>query len=225
MSDTTSTPHPSNALRREDEVRKHVAHATALGDLCMSWAVLDRTLDALIAGFLACSRQQTACVVEHIDNVGSRCILLKRLSYLEDVGDEWREWFCAVVDRISGELAPLRNRYVHDAWAISYEEIVRIDKRAKLVKPQARQPQEVRYDTRYVTDPADVEKLRYRILAVMAALALSEQSLGRRRKTGGHLRLDPLLLPVRKPLARYMTPLEHLQRLGGTQPPEPYVFD
>src|SRR5688572_22377114 len=115
---------------RYEEVEKTNNHAMQLGKLCMAWAALDGVLDEIIGNLLQCSPAQTACIVNQMDKVGIRCALITRLIYLEDVGDEWRNWFVMVLNRVSEELSPLRNRYVHDQWSIKFDGITRIEKRA-----------------------------------------------------------------------------------------------
>lgn len=115
---------------RMAEVEKHRLHAMNLGQLCMSWAALDRVIDDLFEPLLDCSAAQVASIVTNVDNISARCDILKRFLHLEPVGDEFREWLVAVLNRVSNELAPLRNRYIHDHWSVKLDAIVRTDKRA-----------------------------------------------------------------------------------------------
>lgn len=210
---------------RQQETQRLLAHHMSLGELCMTWAALDHMVDALFAPLLQCSKGQVASVVTNVENLSSRCEILKRLIHLEAPSDQWREWFVALLDRVSNELAPLRNRYIHDYWDVKITGITRLDKRAKIGKPQSREAPILTFNTKHVTDPQEVAKLNQRCVAVLVGLSVAGQNLAIWRKTGRPLEPDDLWLPLSKPRARYLIPLEYLELLGSKRPPDGVVFD
>ena len=52
-------------------------YAQAVGDLCASWAWLDRALDQLFEPILDCPTEQVACIRN--ENTDARCNMLSRL--------------------------------------------------------------------------------------------------------------------------------------------------
>ncbi len=201
------------------------AHEINLGRLCMTWAALDHQLDALFQPLLECSRKQVAALVGNIDNTAMRCEMLKRLIWVEAPSEAWREWFVKVLDRTSGELASVRNRYVHDTWSIIGQPFTRTDRRAKVLQIQAHQPPQLVFDTKHAAAPGEVEKFVMAVSSVLAALAFATQDLRHWRKTGRPIEPSPQLIPVSMSRARYRTPREHLEALGQGRPPSDYVFD
>lgn len=215
-----------NALIDIEERRKAEAgHAMSLGRLCMTWAALDRTLDRLFEPILRCEPSEVASILTNIENISSRCDILIRLLVNDAPGKEYRTWLTALIRRVSGELAPLRNRYVHDHWEVSDVQIIGTDKRAKIGKAQSRLPETLSFDTRHVTNPEDVDKLTARITAVLVGLAFAEIDLRQWRKTGQHLEPHSQYIEASKPNARYRTPREIAATNALKPPTSAYVFD
>lgn len=205
--------------------KKQDRHALSIGNLCMTWAALDRILDDLFEPLLQCSSAQVASIITNLENVSARCDILKRLLVNEAPSEAYREWLTALLDRVSGELSPLRNRYVHDHWTVNNLEIVRTDKRAQIGKAQSRQPLTLRFDTRHVTDPKDVDNLTHRITLVLAMLAFAENDLRIWRHRGQPLEPHPEYIAASKPRARYTTRQEDEEAARQGRPPSPFAFD
>lgn len=154
-------------------------HALALGLLCIYWASLDRALDLLLESYLDVDEKIVACVSTSAPDVSARCEMLKRLSYLNGPDGEWRDCLIRLLNRVQGELAAERNRYVHDDWNLSSAgAMIRIDRRAKVIKPQARQPAQLVHVFERVTPVAKVDDLTQRVVDVMTALAFMSVSYG-----------------------------------------------
>lgn len=119
----------------------------ALGRITLYWATLDRELAALIQAFLRTTDAQTACLCNELPDVASRCRLIKSLSYSLDLPQIWRGDLTTICNRISNEIAPLRNRYTHDMWVEDRTAMLKIDRRAKVAKPQAFKEPELRFNT------------------------------------------------------------------------------
>ena len=176
------------------------AHAAALGYLCRSWAGLDGRVIQLFEPLLQCSAAQIACIVP--ENVGQRCEALKRLLHVEPLPDPLVSFAVGLLDRVSGELAPLRNRLIHDSWSISKEETSRIDKRAKLGKPQSRQRMTVMRETRHPTALEEIKRVDEKVSTVHFGLWAVIHVLRRWRAEGHTPELDAQWLPAATRLSR-----------------------
>lgn len=191
----------------------------------MAWAALDCLLDDLFEPLLECSTSQVASLMTNVESIGSRCEMLKRLAICEIPESEYRSWLIAVLERVRSELAPLRNRYIHDRWSVNDQEIVRTDKRAKVRKDQGIRPASLSYDTKHVADPMEVDRFTHRVHIVMTGLSFARLHLHSWRTRKFPLTLDPLMLPASMQNARYLTPLEHLEVLARKRPRADYVID
>lgn len=201
------------------------AHEIHLGRLCISWAALDHELDSLFRPLLQCSAEQIAALVGNIDNTAARCEMLRRLIFVEAPSEPWREWFVGLIDRITNELGPMRNRYIHDAWSVFSQPLVRRDRRALVKQAQSRQPPKLVFNTEHVAEPGEVERFTSAVSTVLAAVAFAAIDLRRWRQTGKPLEPEPRLIPASKKHARHLTPREHLEALQKGQSLTDYVFD
>lgn len=204
-------------------IAKNDGHAKAIGDLCIGFSSLDWAITQLYVPLLQCSEAQAVCVAD--ENISRRCTSAIKLLHLEDLPLDWLNWVVALLRRADGELGPMRNRYIHDAYAINETSTVRIDRRPKLGKPQSRQRQTVTYNTEHDAPLAEIEQARECVSTVRWALAAATQSLAVWRQTGQIPELDLLWLPACKPRAR-----GHLQIWSRTEqeappPPAHYEFD
>jgi hypothetical protein len=201
------------------------AHALALGQLCMSWAVLDSYMDKILGHLLSVEDAKVSAITTSAGDISQRCEIIKRLVVIENPGTAWRDWLIALVNRVSGELAPTRNRYIHDSWHIHDLKLIRVEKRGKVGKSQSRADVQFTYDTEHVTDPIEVEKLRLRVNLVFAMLAFAEMDLRVWRHNGGSLEPHPQYIAASKPNARYRTPQEHDEALRQGPLASELVFD
>lgn len=191
-------------------------YALQLGKMCLVWAFLDRSLDEVIEQLLCCSKSQAASITSAVTDVAPRCEIIKRLIVLSHPGESWRDWFIALIQRVSGELAPTRNRYIHDEWQADATTIVRRDKRAKIGREQARQPLSLSFDTKHPTSPNEIEQFTMKVATVLAFIETAKIDL-RIWQQGGQIREpNPQDWEGCKPNARYQTPREDIEaeRLG-----------
>lgn len=200
-------------------------HYKAIGSLCATWAVIDRTLDELIAALLPASQDRVACITTTITDVAPRCEIIVRLITLDHPHPAFRDWLIALVRRVSGEIAPLRNRYVHDAWQLEEGQLVRFDRRAKVAKVQARHPPTLIFDTKHLTDVKEVSRLEECARFVMAGLAFAKLDLNRWRRTGDGREPPPEWLPMSMPRSRFLTFQEHQEAVAQGKTPGRYVVD
>jgi hypothetical protein len=157
-------------LTAEGELKPFGHHMLALGRLCITWAFLDRQLNDALTELLGCSAAQAACIANEATDVAERCRILKTLCYVDGPGGEWRETFERLLNRIENELAPLRNRYVHDYWKLTDEALERMDRRARLGKPQSFQEKQITFDTTHVTPHNEVGDFSVKVAIAMSGL-------------------------------------------------------
>lgn len=181
-------------------LERHHKQMTAVGGLAMAWAGLDATVDELFEPLLGCSEAQVACI--RVENIGTRCDMLKKLLHVEPLAPSFTDWVTALLQRASGELAALRNRYIHDAWTVNHKAAVRTEHRAALLKPQSRQRRKLAYKTTHVTAPEEIKRVSECVGTVSMALKAAAQLLKRWRSGGPRPRVPRQWLPASKPTAR-----------------------
>jgi hypothetical protein len=206
----------SEAIRTLDK------HSRKLGHICIAWAALDKSIDDMFPLLLGCSEAHAACILA--EKIGTRCEQLKKLLHLSNLDHDWTEWACALLARASGELAPLRNRYVHDLWQIQPKP-VRLDRRAKIRKPQSHQKAEFAFNTEYPTGYKELERLSTCISTVSTALGVATESLQRWRAEGLPPALDPQWSPACKPNAQCPSYVRLLAAPGQPLVPSGFSFE
>lgn len=139
------------------------AHCMALGRLCVAWATIDRQLNDLLGAMIGCAPATTACITTGTESVSARCDIMTRLVHIEPLSDAWASNVKKLLNHVSGDLAPKRNRLIHDYWSFADGTIVRLDRRASTAKQQSRKEIELTYDTEHVTPPDEVDKLTERV--------------------------------------------------------------
>lgn len=138
-------------------------HCMALGRLCVAWATIDRQLNDLLGAMIGCTPATTACITTGSESVSARCDIMRRLVHLEPLDEAWAGHVKKLLDLVSNDLAPKRNRLIHDYWSFSDGTIVRLDRRALTAKPEAKAQIELTYDTEHVTPPDEADNLTERV--------------------------------------------------------------
>jgi hypothetical protein len=199
------------------------AHAQSIGNLCISFASLDRAISGLYAPLLQCSAAQAACIVD--ENISRRTAVAIKLLHLEPLDPDWVDWVSALLRRSDGELGAGRNRYIHDLWQIGQGGTVRVDPRAKLGRPQSHQRPTVQFDTVHPTAEHEIGRLGERVSTVATALAVAKIGLETWRQTGQPPQLDPQWLPACKPQSRCLNYLASGEALELPLVTLEYAFD
>ncbi|MFN2098599.1 hypothetical protein [Altererythrobacter sp. MF3-039] len=184
-------------------------YTKAVGELCSSWAWLDRALDQMFEPILDCPTEQVACI--RSDNTGARCNMLSQLLHTIEIPTEWHEWIDGLLTRARGELASRRNRIVHDAWILDESDIRRIDKRPALKSAQAGEPRSLSFDVEHEETAAKVHELISRVFTVTQALRHAHYAISHWRSQGQFPQLDARWLPANKQNAQ----AHHLQSDPG----------
>lgn len=183
-------------LAIEKNIATQQEHARAIGELCIAWAALDHAVDQMLEPLLNCGRDIVACISSSMDRTGPRLEIAKRLVVHLNLDDTWQGWLTDIFSRITEELGPLRNRYVHDRWRMKRGEMWRIDSRAQVKKPQANQPKQLFFDSGEVTPVTEVDRLRANIETVTYAIEIATFDLRNWRKTGQLRPLRQQLVPA-----------------------------
>ena len=118
-------------------------HARAIGHVCIAWSHMELMLDLLIAELIAGEgrlRDRTLvgeCVTANAD-IRDKAQMAIALGHVRKPNDEWFSKLERCMNKINYCLRNLRNRLIHDVWAI-HDPPLRIHRRTKITKPQARQ--------------------------------------------------------------------------------------
>ena len=187
--------------------------ATALGTLCLMWAVVDKRLEQCLHQLLNIPKSKVASITTSMNDVSSRCDVLKRLVYIEAPSLDWREEFCTLVTHVSGYLAETRNRFVHDIWEIANGAMTRTDKRVQLKKPQSFQPKVLTHGLKIITPPRDVLKLVAEV--TVASECLKEAAIDLVYWRAG----EPLPAPSRLSVSLNRQPYQGSNRLAIQREP------
>lgn len=116
-------------------------HATGIGYLCFQYARLELQLGSLIQAFLNCSSEARRAIVDATGtSITARCTLIKKLAHTSRFSNEWRELLSTVLDKITDEITPHRNRLVHDLWLDGEQQGTQLDFRLFERRAEARAP-------------------------------------------------------------------------------------
>jgi hypothetical protein len=204
-------------------LEKSRALSEAVGSLCVSFSSLDWNITRLYEPLLQCSEAQAACIAD--ENISRRCAVAVKLVHLEKLPHDLIDWISALLLRADGELGALRNRYIHDAYAIKPEGTLRIERRPKLGKPQSHQRRKVTYNTEHPTTVEEIEHVSERVTTVTTALMAAASYLRLWRQSGQPPQLDPQWLPASKPNARMRNYQADAEALEILLAPLEYDFD
>ncbi len=167
----------SNAIHFGEEAAK--LHAQSLGFVAIQWGHLDVAVSKMFEPLLDCSEMQVACIL--VENIASRCEMLKKLLHVEDLPPDWLGWVVGLLDRSANELAPQRNRLMHDLWWFESGTAVRTDQRAKVARTQSFQNATLSYNTKHLVTNDEIMRLHGRIYTVFTAICVANINLHRWR--------------------------------------------
>jgi len=197
-----NSPETAGSFTDADVIEEH---ALALGLLCIYWASLDNALANLLNTYLGSDDVGAAVTAP---DTSTRCEQIRKLAHVTGPDGEWRDCLLRILRMIQKELAETRNRYIHDGWTISEAGMVRIDRRPKLQKPQARQPVQLVTESASVVPAEWVQLLTQRVIDTMVAIAFMAIDVRRWRDGESSLKPTPLALDLStcKPLVEIRPP-------------------
>jgi len=173
-------------------------HATAIGYLCSTYAILEGVINRQIELTLPCSTDARRAIVDASGaSIDNRCNLVLKLLSLRKPSDQFFDDFEALVVRVRNELAPERNRIVHDQW-IGGEGYKQWDERAFLPKPQARTSKKLSPTKELRRELADIWDLVRRVQEVSTWMGMMSGCYGQWLLTGHFPAQPPLPSQVRK---------------------------
>lgn len=154
-----------------------------LGRICYAWAMLDREVNTLIGALMQLDDPEVACLATELDNVAARTRLLQKSARCSSMPDWWQSSLDNVLKRIANDLAPLRNRCIHDSWRFRDGQHVRIDRRAFIKKVQARTTETLLYDLEHSMTREELETLIGDVMIAMFGLRGAGRDLESHRET------------------------------------------
>lgn len=190
--------------------------ALALGYVCFSYANLELTLNTFIEYLLSCTRDARRAIVDSTGaSIDNRCNLILKLASLDAIDDEWFEILDDLIVRVRQELAPERNRLVHDPWIVADEGFRQWDQRSFLKQPQAGKRKQL-------TPPVESDRtteamwdLSRRIMTVDGAIRHLSAAYALLRQRGQRVEFRELCQYARKRPDPVVLPPEVAQALKG----------
>ncbi len=124
-------------------------HMKALGYFCLQFAILEFYLDLLIQALLDGDASLRRVLCQSIGQIGNRCDFAIKLLYAVPIEAARRDEIEVLINEIRTDLAPNRNRLIHDVW-IGGEHLstpsshpFQVDERIWLKSPQSHLPKEL----------------------------------------------------------------------------------
>ncbi len=168
-------------------------YARSIGVLCMQWANLDEAIDHLLVPLLNSDPEITACITASIDKITPRLDIVKRAAVHSGLSEEWISWLNGIAYRIDNEFRQQRNQYVHDCARLQFVhdraspedwEFVRVGRKAKIGRPQSRQPEQLLLKPQTKVSTDDIDRLSVCIGSVTFAIGVATHELTQWRLHG-----------------------------------------
>jgi hypothetical protein len=117
-------------------------HAKAIGYLCMQFALLEITMEQLIAHLVPIPNGKVSLILANADIRGKQK-MLRGLGHIHKPSTRWFEILDEQLRALDGYIL-LRNRFIHDAWTTGPKfEPMRMERTTKIRRPQAHKPPEL----------------------------------------------------------------------------------
>lgn len=160
----------------------------------MVWAALDNSADALLTELLQTTKERTLCISTKMERINGRLDIIKTLSMTYDMPSVWRDALNGTANQITNNLAPKRNRLVHDSWCFQGPLPAQLDKRAKIARPQSRQSPALVTEIRSEVSAETIEALIDQISQATVALIGATIDLEKAKERGGPPQGETLLV-------------------------------
>ena len=178
-------------------------YAFALGMLCMTWSALDHALQETFQWMLGADVETTAIIAGGLDRMEARSTPIKKLLVHHAFEQSHAEFINNLLNRITVEIAPTRNRLIHDRWWLTGEGAMkRVDRRASLKKVQSHRSATLEFNSAQVVKIPEIERLADYIRTVEAALWHLNIQLDIWRNLGWPPRFEKRWSPASKPNTR-----------------------
>jgi hypothetical protein len=196
----------SDDLQDQSEMAVVLQHAEAIGMLCIYMATLDHVITIFMERLLEIDETSAACVAASASDLSQRCEIVRRLVFLKAPSDDWRECVTGLINVIQNEVAPRRNRFVHDDWAVRENEMVRHDRRIKIQRPQSHQPAQLIHLTKNVAPVSEITEITGVVVNLMVHLTMLTIGYRAWRKTGTQPELPQQAIDLSK--HKFLKPLQ-----------------
>ncbi len=179
-----NSPINSDLVGPDGTLTTYAAHMIALGRLCVSWAYMERLMNDILPTLMGCSEKQGAVIATETSTTVGRCQLLANLAYADAPSADWRDRFVDLMNYIRNDLAPPRNRYIHDYWTLSEGAMERLDQRVKIAKADSFQIKELTYNSWHTAKPGEIDDLATKVTIVILTLHFVRSDLHEWRESG-----------------------------------------
>ena len=139
-------------------------HAQQIGFLCIYWSSLELQLGALVWTLMEPVAEHTAAIAINTMDLKGKISAALALGFHKRPSDAWFDTLKESLDTTDNSLRPERNRFVHDYWAPSGEDIFKLTMRSGVYKKQAREYALKLYEIKKYTS-GDIFVLCVRVLA------------------------------------------------------------
>jgi hypothetical protein len=187
-------------------------YAFALGELCMVWSSLDHTLDEVFEALVGCEREMTTILTGNMDRLEARAILIEKMLVHFQIECELSAFVTGLMHRITKEISPLRNRYVHDRWYLAKGGMSKNDKRSRIQRSQAFHQKSITFDETELVRSSEINRLSENINTITSALHYVIIKLRVWQTSGLLLAHDTKWNPACKPRTRLHLPPPHLPK-------------
>ncbi len=157
----------------------------SIGRMSRCWGLLDYELNLLLGEMLHIDDERTSCLTTELKDVAPKCRTIKALSFAIGAPQDWITPLTELLNVVQNQLGPSRNRIIHDAWYEAPEEGgLRLDKRAKVSRPQSFSDFALSTSREHEFSVDDVDLLAIKIIASMPRVAQARFDVEEMNKTG-----------------------------------------
>lgn len=172
MSDDKSGPKPDafaigsfiaipleNAGSFDDVLADAKNCATAVGNLCFVWGVLETSLDKLIRSILKIDDEKLAYTLLNNIDFRSKMQIALGIGHLSRLSDDWFDTLKWCIDYTNNSLRPRRNRAVHNLLRVSPSGMKSVQSKTGFRKHQASQEPEYYVQIETPITVAEIDEL------------------------------------------------------------------
>lgn len=113
-------------------------HAKQIGLLCIMWGHLEAAIDLLVHSLLRCADDRSGAIIVNIMDMRDKIDAARAMGFVQKPNDEWYETLDKSLNTTDQTIRPRRNRYVHDVFWPVDAGMAKHQRRAAVVKEQAR---------------------------------------------------------------------------------------
>jgi hypothetical protein len=115
--------------------------AVSIGHVVINWSSIEAQLDEFIGLLAGIESDVDAAAISVNMDLRGKIQAIKALAYVKSPFKEWLNKVVLLLDYIDNDLRPRRNRVVHDHWVTPGGRLTRVERKTKVIHPQAFQNQ------------------------------------------------------------------------------------